>query len=391
MARVFNLNDGVKVNVSALLDAIVFFLYPSSLVLNFYGFATTLVNVFVLALGCFSLSKLVIKRKLSAALIFWLLFVIINFYYYLFYQAPDPRAFGKMASTALVGTTFFTFFFLSMKGGGDRFMLKFFYFVLLVAVLLHLQAIMTKRFDRAESDVVVNTSYIFAYLIPFVFFIKNRAKELQVIGVILFMLVLGSKRGAILVGFIGMVIWFLYSYVNLSGGYRDLLNRVLMALISITVLALLGSYLFATYDFVGNRMIALAEGEGGSGRDLMFRGIYNGWLSSESVFNKLFGFGFSASRSFSGNGLYAHNDWLESLINFGLLGVLVYGLFWLVCLKVALFSKVIDRVDRFQLLSVISICLLASMFSMVYSASGSAILSIALLGYLVGKSEIKKT
>jgi O-antigen ligase len=41
-------------------------------------------------------------------------------------------------------------------------------------------------------------------------------------------------------------------------------------------------------------------------------------------------FGYGADGSIKEVGIYAHNDWFEMLIDMGLLGVFVYGLFWTV-------------------------------------------------------------
>lgn len=51
MTHILNLKDGLRVNVAALVAIIVLFLYPLSLILNFYGIATTFVNAATLALG----------------------------------------------------------------------------------------------------------------------------------------------------------------------------------------------------------------------------------------------------------------------------------------------------------------------------------------------------
>lgn len=61
-----------------------------------------------------------------------------------------------------------------------------------------------------------------------------------------------------------------------------------------------------------------------SGRDRIYANIFNGWLDSDNFINLLFGYGFAGSRLLSGSGHFAHNDWLELLSNFGLLGVTIY-------------------------------------------------------------------
>lgn len=375
------------VSFSGFFSKLVFFLFSVSLPLNYFNLFSLYINALIVIVFLYSLFKVFFGKSFSLSAFSWFVFLLLGGVYFLVFHSGNKDAYSMMGPTVLVSANFFVFFLLGKKTWvGDDFMRSFFYVVLSLAVFLHIGSILSKQDLTGQNDVVVNTSYIFSYLIPFVFFVKNRFKELIVLALISVMLVIGAKRGAMLVGFLGVMIWFVYSFINLRGGFSGLMNRGFYLLLVVFPLMSAFLYFFSSYGIIYSRLIALTQGEGGSGRSEMYQNVFHAWLNSDSVFNLIFGFGYAASRSFTGNGLYAHNDWLESLINFGFLGFLVYLVFWLICLKVVFFNKLGNRLYNYQLFSVVAICLLATMFSMVYSAYGSASYAMGLLGYLLGKN-----
>lgn len=360
----------------------------TTLITGHFSLGTTLSNALYLSLGITSLLLIVISRP-PLIVFFWFGFLLINIFYFLFFRVYDPRAFGKLTSILLANITFYFFYLGAVKGWLTDLKLKnIFYFLLIVSVVLHFDALLTKRSDRGLEDVVVNTSYLFAYLLPAVFFIKSRTKSIFYIAVIVLMLFMGAKRGAIVVSTLVVLIWYVYEFFKLNVSFNTFAKNILASFLVILFSSVFVTYFLSKFSFIQVRLLGLLGGEGGSGRDSMYMNIIDGWANAD-LFNKFFGFGFSASKVFTGNNLYAHSDWLEALINFGILGVMVYGLFWWLCFK-EIFNTKISRTDKAQLFSVIALCLVASLFSMVYPAYGSASLAIGLLGYLIGKSHATK-
>ena len=64
-----------------------------------------------------------------------------------------------------------------------------------------------------------------------------------------------------------------------------------------------------------------------SGRDTIYKDLYRLFFNTVSEFTILFGYGANATIKYLG--IEAHNDWLEILINNGLLGVFLYLIYWL--------------------------------------------------------------
>lgn len=360
----------------------------TTLITGYFSIGTTFSNALYLFFGITSL-LIVFISKPPLIVFIWLGFLLMNIIYFLFFRVYDTRAFGKLASILLANITFYFFYLGAVKGWLTDLKIKnIFYFLLFVSIVLHFDALLTKRSDRGVEDVVVNTSYLFAYLLPAVFFIKNRTKSIFFMIVIVLMLFMGAKRGAIVVSTLVILIWYAHEFLKLNVSFNTFIKNILVAFFIALFFSVFVSYFLSKFSFIQDRLLGLLGGEGGSGRDSMYMNIIDGWASAD-LFNKFFGFGFSASKVFTGNNLYAHSDWLETLINFGILGVMVYGLFWWLCFK-EIFNTKISRTDKAQLFSVIALCLVASLFSMVYPAYGSASLAIGLLGYLIGKSHAAK-
>jgi len=110
---------------------------------------------------------------------------------------------------------------------------------------------------------------------------------------------------------------------------------------------------------------------------------------AENFLNLLFGFGFSASLELSGTGHFAHNDWLELLSNYGLLGVITYLALIVSVFKYALKPNI--KIDnRMMIFAILAIWLITSMISMHYM-SGSGYFKAMLLAYLINpQNETKK-
>jgi O-antigen ligase len=122
-----------------------------------------------------------------------------------------------------------------------------------------------------------------------------------------------------------------------------------------------------------------------SGRDRIYANIFNGWLESDSIMNLFFGYGFAGSRPLSGFDSYAHNDWLELLSNFGLLGVTIYFvLFYSIFKTIRNSSWGNDK--KIIFLTIMGMWFATTLFSMGYTSMGGY-LNAMMLAYLLGSSK----
>ena len=78
-------------------------------------------------------------------------------------------------------------------------------------------------------------------------------------------------------------------------------------------------------DYFQYRLESTTEGKS-SGRDVIYSQLWNHYKSNENIFQLAFGEGAFHTQNI--NGYKAHNDWLELLIDCGLLGVIIYFIYW---------------------------------------------------------------
>ncbi len=216
----------------------------------------------------------------------------------------------------------------------------------------------------SNEDVVNNEAYSFAFIIPFLFlFNKDKIVTMLLLFIILYFLILGAKRGALIAGIIGAIIFIYYKFKTIKRGYR-VLNYIILFLITALLSSLLYEY-FTQNDFFFNRITAMIDGDS-SGRDIIFAKLFNSWYNNNFI-NILFGQGFSETIKASGSGHFAHNDWLELLVNFGILGVFIYFLMFLSTIRF-----IVDRNNLFNeramMASIVAIWFMSTIFSMNYAS-----------------------
>lgn len=173
-----------------------------------------------------------------------------------------------------------------------------------------------------------NTGYVFVTLLPLLFLRPKKAILQYVgIGICVIFIVAGVKRGAILIGALS-IIYFVLSTIRLTNKRKRF--RIIVTLMIAVIVA--GYYIadfISTSDYFSYRLYNTLEGNM-SGRDEIYGGIWNVYINS-GVFPLLFGNGADSSIRFTG--LLAHNDWLEILINQGVLGIIIF-----ICYNAALFK-----------------------------------------------------
>lgn len=232
--------------------------------------------------------------------------------------------------------------------------------------------------NGVERDGFVNNmGYEFLCLFPILSFYYKRP-WFQYLGVICVMtfILMGMKRGAILIGFFCMV-WFLLEMFKSAKKFK----KIIIILTSVGVVVLLFFitwHLLETSDFFRSRLQSTIEGNI-SGRDVLYTTFLNYFLYDTNTYQFLFGSGANATLEISFN--YAHNDWLELLVNQGVLGFSLYLFYWISFFMV--WQKT-DRSDnlRFAMALLFLIYFMRTIFSMSYGDMN--IYSTSVLGFCLG-------
>ena len=117
-----------------------------------------------------------------------------------------------------------------------------------------------------------------------------------------------------------------------------------------------------------------------SNRDIIYSAVLNAWLNANDLVNYLFGFGSNATINMIG--IRAHNDWLEILLDFGLLGICLYLAFFVSLFKTTWRQKE-NRQAFYTLMTVFAIWFFKSLYSMGFNESLFSYLSMV-IGTVLG-------
>lgn len=340
--------------------------------------------------GLFFVKTLLLKNNKNLFYNSWTALLLLNIFgFILTGDISNPLHFGMLKGILISLLTFYPFYYLSQKKIlKSKHLIIFLLIVLPVAVLNFYFNQEQKLINRLSenTDIVNNAAYRFVNLIPFIFLLnKKKIISIVCILVIIFFIIQGAKRGAIITGFIGVSL-YLYYFLK-YGNYK---NKIIKYSIGITVIIALGiiSYsLLTNNEFVIERMTLLNEG-GTSGRDYIYSSIVKAWYNSDNLVHIILGGGFANSLNLTG-GSYAHNDWLELLSNFGLLGVTIYLLLFYSGYTLTKSNQIKDNI-KILLITILIMWFLITLFSMAYTATGGYLRTI-LLGYLLGQIQFNNT
>lgn len=176
---------------------------------------------------------------------------------------------------------------------------------------------------RAQN--IANLGYSFLALLPaLVLFYKKPV--IQYLGIMIcgYYIVLCIKRGAILIGVV-CLIWFMVTNMQkVSKKQKWVVGMVSLAVVFAGIW--LYRYMMETNAYFLYRITQTMEGDS-SGRDELYDVFYEHFIHEENPFRFLFGYGADATLKIGEN--YAHNDWLEIATNHGLIGIVVYIIYWI--------------------------------------------------------------
>lgn len=266
---------------------------------------------------------------------------------------------GQFKNICFVSLPFFIVYCYAKKGVlTSSFLFYLSIILVIVAVLRYLysaqliQEVYTSGFQN-------NAAYNIIAVLPFMPFVFKKRK---ILGVFLLLagiafILFAAKRGAI----VCLIVAMLATVIYLLKHSRMKASRQ-FAIIGVAVCIGGGMiYLTMNNEFLLDRIEQTLEGNIGT-REIAYSVLWNHWLNS-NLFVQIFGNGLLQSVSVWGNS--AHNDWLELLIDNGVLGVVIYFLFF-----VSLFNHIRkmteDSVLQLSTLLAALILLTKSIFSMGY-------------------------
>lgn len=231
-----------------------------------------------------------------------------------------------------------------------------------------------------SDDVVNNGSYSILALLPLVCLFKN--KTLQIIALIPITVLIATafKRGPMII----LTCFFLYyGFMNINSKKKFRWALIILPL-AIFVGVQYFLFLYADNLLFEYRVDQTLEGYS-SGRDSIVSKLLDYYLLHSNIIQLLFGFGANSTAKYLGN--LAHSDWIEILFCHGLMGVIIYGLYWFNIIRCWVAEKNGTN-EKLALGTFVIIYFLASIFSMSYSEV--IVYASLVFAYLAAKTETEK-
>lgn len=227
------------------------------------------------------------------------------------------------------------------------------------------------------EEITNNMGYVFLSLIPLLAFWSHK-RFVQFFGLALSMLfiILGMKRGAILIGTLSFVLFLHHSLK--SATRKQKFWTFFLSFVLIIGAIFLVTYMLQNSAYFNERLEYTLEGNS-SGRDRLYSIFWQHFINESNPSLFLFGNGALATLTIASNA--AHNDWLEIAINQGLLGILVYVYYWMMFYKTWKKSKFDSEIYLATGL-ILLVFFMKTLFSMSYN--DMTVYDTLCLGYCIG-------
>lgn len=277
----------------------------------------------------------------------------------------------------------FPFYVFSCKGQLTKNKMRFFFWILLGVFIINYYKYKVVNTGALDEGITNNTTYYLVGLLPFIFLFEKRLILQSILSACIIGIVLvGMKRGAILIATI-LIIWFVLQEI------KNVSIQTKMGII----------FLFLTFVFIGlhfienlynnniyfqRRIEDTLEGNS-SGRGILYLTYLTHYLDNDNTLQLIFGEGAWHTENILN--LKAHNDWLELLIDCGAFGVSIYLIYWIMLIKDWVKNKA-----NSMLFSIMGSCIAFTFLRTIFSMSFTDMpLPICMmLGYCWGQMSVLK-
>lgn len=312
------------------------------------------------------------------------------------FKISYPFSFGGMSSSytylqsSLNSLLPIFFFYVCAKRGylSDERIKAYFFVLLLLSLYRYYQNLVTMKMeaDADREEFTNNVGYSFVSLIAFLPLIKKTWLRYALLMLCVFFIVSAMKRGAILIGGV-CAAWMFYRDFKTTRRAGAKIAVFTFILCAIVASAIYVEKMYNESQYFQQRVEQTEEGYS-SGRDVIYSKVWNSYWDRSTALEMIFGKGANSTIPVAGN--YAHQDWLETLHDTGLVGTVIllyfFIAFWRMCRK----SRHFLAPEHETSLWLVFILVAAqTMFSM--SIQSLAISSSMLLAYWIYYSEKRST
>lgn len=174
-----------------------------------------------------------------------------------------------------------------------------------------------------NTDSQSNSSYTVLYILPFMLCHRNKIIRIMSIILVLLVVMFSLKRGGFIALFCSILVYLYISQISIKKRRINILS-IILVIVAIVLLLYLIMYINDIFlsNSLFNRLEDSIDSEG-SGRFSIYNYYWNLFKGS-SLLQFIIGRGWLGSIRCSDLGLTCHNDFLEVLIDFGIIGLIFY-------------------------------------------------------------------
>lgn len=330
----------IKTNIRIRLLAIYLFFAPLDFLPIIPGISFSKLLIFIPLIGCFLALKYVkirFDKFFGIPIIYVMVLFLTMFYSY-------DASFTKQRIIT-IGLNIAVILIISMFNYSDteiriikNSMVYSGWFTLLLIMLYSDTSLMGGRMTVEINGAYQDPNYLVGFLIFTIinylegFMEKRSIKEFIMFCIFVIVTFLTGSRGGLL-AVLGAILFYISIWMKSKGfKFSSVIKLVifiiLLAIILNISLEMLPTTLAQRFD------VSYTLGDGGANRLELFESALNAYKTF-SGFNKLFGQGAGTIRYFTYSGHVAHNIWIESLIEIGIVGTSILFMFYFLYFKKA--------------------------------------------------------
>ena len=273
-----------------------------------------------------NIHKTYAMHKIWSFVKLWRIFVVILVVYYLLTFLEIPSSiYNNSPRNIIIAIYIFSVVLFFYYGTINQHLTKGLLNLVLLIVLFNglFEIYFAFLYARIKQGVeVINTSagYMFVMILPILLY-RFKKDNIWMFIITLILTMLTGKRGALLI----YLVFLLYGFVNLKWIRKSFkLNWKIVLFLGVIIVGYI-FFMETSFESLQYRLLNIENtdrGSIGSGRNILWTLFLSKWYFSDSLVNLFFGYGFYATMGF--NGFMAHNDFVEFLFDFGLLGLFCY-------------------------------------------------------------------
>ncbi len=187
----------------------------------------------------------------------------------------------------------------------------------------------TMRIDLNHTALMLGVSYVPLILTPLLLLNYNKL-SLASFLLVGYVLIDSGKRGGIIALVLGLIFYFLC--IKNSIGSTKKVRVIFITIIAIILLWGVLLEFIENTDFFGRLLHGSDDSDYSSGRLDIYSDALSKYFDSD-IWGIILGHGLGAVASVSKFGVTAHNDFIEALYDFGIIGFMSYFLFYLSFIK----------------------------------------------------------